>query len=438
MSDVLSGPVLVVGFTVHLQAALAAFLPENSVIFVEEPDVIRKRDVGGELALLPSTKEVMPWEYQLPGAAERFYLEHAGLRPAAVIPGAEYAVPFAARLAERYNLPGAGFGAALILRDKKLLRSVTASGSVRNPLSVDATSKDDVHAFLARHAGPVILKPANRQGSVGTKVISDQSEVDEAWAGCLEQDEGKMVPDREIPVRMLVEQFVTGREYSVEMLVRDGVPLFANVTAKMLFSGPYPVELGHIVPANIPEELRQRLVTCTDQVIQATGFATGIVHCEWIVADEPYLVECAGRVPGDTIDKLIGAAWGFDLLRAYVDLMRGGRPVPPESPDGTAAVWFLHPQPGRVLRVAGVDQALARPGVLFGEVSAKSGTVVRALRTSWDRIGYVAAVAGDERAALRAARSAADMITVVTVPASVAADVAPPPASTREPAMSGR
>ena len=118
-----------------------------------------------------------------------------------------------------------------------------------------------------------------------------------------------MVPDRPFPVRMLAERFVRGDEYSVEMLVSDGRPLFANVTGKLLFPGPRPIELGHVVPANIPDKLKALLHEQTERVLRAVGFGTGVVHCEWIVSGgTAYFVECAGRFPGDGIVELIDRA----------------------------------------------------------------------------------------------------------------------------------
>lgn len=100
----------------------------------------------------------------------------------------------------------------------------------------------DVAAFMAAHPGPVVLKPADRAASVGTRVIAlaDKTEIEGAWLRCLVQDEGILVPDRPMEVSMLVEQFVTGREFSVGILLQGGFRLFANVTGKELFPGPRP------------------------------------------------------------------------------------------------------------------------------------------------------------------------------------------------------
>lgn len=97
---------------------------------------------------------------------------------------------------------------------------------------------------------------------------------------------------------MLAEQVVRGEEYSVEMLHSQGRRVFANVTAKVLCPGPYPVELGHLVPAPISGKLTAQLAGETERLLDGIGFGVGLVHCEWIVQDgTPYLVECAGRRP---------------------------------------------------------------------------------------------------------------------------------------------
>jgi biotin carboxylase len=420
-------PVVVVGFVAAALPSLARFQPEHSVIFVEEPDVVRKREVRAKIADSPVVRELVEWEYHLAGRADEFVNAHPDLDPAAIVPLVEYATPFAARLAERYGLPGAGFGAALILRDKALLRRVSAAAGIVNPEVASVASPSDVLAFMRRHPGPVVLKPANRQASVGTQVIHDPAEVEQAWSSCVEQDEGVFVPDRAMELRMLAERFVAGSEYSVEMLVRDGRALFTNVTGKQLFPGPRPVELAHVVPADIADPLAARLGEQTLRVVRAVGFRDGIVHCEWIVADGvPHLVECAGRFAGDGIIELIERAYPVDLVGAYYAVMKG-RPLPAELPArarGGAAVRFLAIEQGVVEDVRGVEDARAAEGVFLCDVSVAPGDVFDGLRSSWDRVGDVMVVAGGPAEALRLAEAAVGLVRVDVRPVGATAQMA--------------
>ena len=191
-------PILLVGYSLAWQAVMANEDATDPVVFVEEPDVARKRNVDEHLAGSPA--ELIRWEYQLPGAADRFYLAHRDLDPIAILPGVEYAVPFAARLAERYGVAGAGLGAATLLSDKALLRTVTREAGIANPRSERVHGPGEVRAFMRDVGGPIVLKPANRQASVGTQILRDPGAIDAAWDECTRQDEGVYAPDRDKPL----------------------------------------------------------------------------------------------------------------------------------------------------------------------------------------------------------------------------------------------
>jgi biotin carboxylase len=417
--------IIIVGYVAGAAEALAGLQPEDSVIWVEEPDVVRKRDARADLARSPYVRALIEWEHGLPGKADEFYLRHRDLDPAAIIPLTEYGTPFAARLAERYRLPGAGAAAAQLLRDKALLRQVSRAAGVANPESVPVDSPLQVLAFLRELGAPIVLKPANRQAAVGTRIIHDAAEVDAAWADCIVQDEGVRVPDRPMPLRMLAERYVRGGEYSCEMLVRAGTGVWANVTGKQLFPGDRPVESGHVVPADIPAALAERLVAQTRLVVEAVDFRDGIVHCEWIVSgDTPYLVECAGRLPGDGIVMLIARAYPIELLHAYYALLKG-RPLPelPQRAAGAAAIRFLAAPPGVVTGVAGVDAAAATAGVVECDISAAPGVRYEGLHSSWDRAGDVMVVADSPAEAMRLADAAAALVEIDVRPVGAAAEV---------------
>ncbi|MEU6235196.1 ATP-grasp domain-containing protein [Kitasatospora sp. NPDC047058] len=408
-------PVLVVGYVAFAVPAIAAFQPAGSVVYVEEPDVARKRHVAEALEQVPFARGLIEWEYHLPGRADAFFAAHPGLDPVAVIPAVEYAVPFAARLAERYGLPGASLGAAQLLRDKHLLRIVAAAAGIANPESEPVRSAAGLAGFLARHPGPVVLKPANRQASVGTRVIHRPEEAGEAWVQCLAQDEGVFVPDRPIEPSMLAERFVSGPEFSVELLVAGGRPVFANTTGKVLYPGPYPIEAGHTVPAELPDEQRKMLVAETERLSAAVGFGDGVLHCEWILEDGvPVLVECAGRLPGDSIADLIEAAYPVGLVRAYFALMGGEPPgpLPGRAAYATAARFLAPDRPGTVTAVHGLDAAAAAEGVQLAAIGIGPGHRTAGLRSSWDRAGIVTTLAGTPAEARRLADEAAALVRI--------------------------
>jgi phosphoribosylamine-glycine ligase len=102
---------------------------------------------------------------------------------------------------------------------------------------------------FAQDTGSFVVKPANRQASLGVVIVHPGESPAEAWRECVGADEGPQLARREFRWRYLVEEYLRGQEYSVEALVVGGEIVFSNVTAKRVLPGRHPIECGHVVPA---------------------------------------------------------------------------------------------------------------------------------------------------------------------------------------------
>ena len=203
------------------------------------------------------------------------------LRPAlAVVPGGEYAVEATTRAAAHLGLPGAGLWAGKVFRDKLKLRQLAARAGIRNPLYARVADVREAQAFFDTVSRPCVLKPTGRQASVGVQISlhGPQEQIADRWTWSADPDEGPRLPDRGIPSGVLIEEVVRGREFSVEMLYARGEPCFANVTAKRVLPGRFPVEIGHVVPAPLAEPLRSDLVASTQSLASEAGFVAGALH----------------------------------------------------------------------------------------------------------------------------------------------------------------
>jgi biotin carboxylase len=405
-----------VGFGRLLLEVMAGQLPDASVILVEEPDIVRKRNVPEHMARFPSVGQLVQAEYvRRPGWSEAVATTLAGDHVARVVPSLEYAVPGAAELAETLGVPGGG-PAARLFCDKIELRRLAERAGLRNPAWSEVRSADDVRAAVARlGTAEVVLKPANRHGSLGVRFLTRSSDVDEAWAFTTAADEVHLLPDRPMDWRYLVEERLHGREVSVECLVSKGEIVFANPTDKLVAEGPYPVELGHVVPGPLATEHLPALLAGMRALVGAAGFDTGVLHGEWIIGDDgPVLVECAARLPGDYIAGLIGRAYGGSFIQEYFTVMAGGSPTIAERPVRAAAIRFLTGSPGTVTRIDGRDEAEAAPGVAVCAVDTAVGRTIGEARSSWDRLGHVIVEGADPGQATERAAAAAALLRIET------------------------
>ncbi|MEU9138940.1 ATP-grasp domain-containing protein [Streptomyces sp. NPDC048404] len=389
--------VVFIGYNAAYLRAIDGRVPSRSVVVIEEPDIIRKRELGEAAARFDCLDRIVPASYQQSTEALDLAAELTASRTvAAVVPGLEYAVPAAAALAEKLGLPGATEAAAQALRDKVRLREVSGAGGVRNPRWREVHGPADILEFAGD--GPVVVKPANRQASVGVQLLDavDATTAAQAWERTSSAAEYEQVPDRQLAWRFLAEERLQGPEYSVEALVQRGEIVFQNITAKTVIPGPYPVELGHLLPAPLDPDTQTAFATAMRALVTSTGFGTGILHAEWILTDSgPTLVECAGRCPGDYLVDLVDLAYDTRIRLTLIDLL-AGRPVTlPRSSQRTSAIRFLAAGPGTVTEVVGVDTARKLPGVQAVEVDVEPGQEVRPWASSWDRAGHVIATGPD-------------------------------------------
>ena len=412
---------VVVGFSAALLPIAELLFGPGQVLFLEEPDVARARQAEASCAGVAAVAGVVEARTQHEQAAEQLpelVQRPPGLR--AVFPGVEYGVVAAAVLAEHWGVPGPGVHAARVLRDKAELRKTAGAAGIPQPDWAIVTSPEQVETFRARHGGRCVVKPTDRQGSLGVELIGPADDVHGVWAEVVaaQEPDGLRTAEHPPQSRYLAEELVSGLEISVQALVSDGRVAFANATLKDILPGRYPIELAHTVPAPIPGELEAELVDKTRRLVEAAGFRHGMVHAEWIAQDgEPYLIECAARIPGDGITFLIDYAYGVRLLGDLMSVLEGGAVTRLGQPVMGASIRFAIAEPGVVTKISGVERAWAVDEVVDVRLSVAEGSAVRPLRCSLDRIGSVVAVAPTAAEARDAAAHAVAAIQVRTAPA---------------------
>ncbi|PZF98798.1 ATP-grasp domain-containing protein [Micromonospora deserti] len=406
---------IIVGASLGMLRWFGEELPAGSVVLIEEPDVIARRGLERVVRELPFISRLVPARYQTGLDANALIAREPGLATARlVMPGLEYAVGGAARLARALDLPGAGPEAADIFADKHRMRLLAADTGLTNPDFALVDSPVAATVFARRHGGRCVLKPTRRSGSLGVQIIADPAEIASAWAATATPEQAPEATAG-LPTAVLAEQMVDGPEHSVELLVADGEVIFGNVTDKRVLPGRRPVETGHTVPTTLPEPARRELLDVAARLAAAAGFRTGTLHSEWIIADGvPTLVECAGRLPGDMITALVSIAYECGFVEAYLRTLRGERPTLPARPTGAAAVEFLLAPPGTVTAVDGVRQARRVPGVLDVQLEVTVGDRVGEVTSSLRRSGHLLAWGADPAEATSAVGKATEQIRITT------------------------
>lgn len=237
----------------------------------------------------------------------------------------DVAAPTVAYVAQHMGLPGNSYEAALRAHDKRLMREALAAAGVDCP-------KTDGSSF------PVIVKPTDRSGSLGVQKVERKESLD---AAILQAKELSLAGE------VIVEEFIEGREISVEMISQNGQHYALQITDKVTTGAPHFVELAHYQPADMAPEMRERIFAITRRALNALGLTDGASHSEYKITKEGRVVvmEIAGRMGGDFIGSdLVQLSTGYDFLRGVIEVALG-EPIQAEvKPLARSSVKFVAPQ----------------------------------------------------------------------------------------------
>ena len=400
-----------VSYSSQLLKDAANFLPPHSVVVLEEPQVIVQRRVRERVADNPTVREVIEGPTQR--FAEVSELDHA-LRHLegrlVFVPATEYGVPAAALLSEQRGSEGLGVRAARAFRDKAYQREVAEQAGVPQPRFRVCRSLAEAECALVEFGGRGVVKPQDRQGSLGVTLVRDRANLEDAWARAVSPPRESMWAGEGRADRLLVEELVEGSEYSLEAEVLHGRIVNRNLTRKRLFPGDLPVELGHAVPDASPG-IAADLAAHLELLVAAAGVGTGFLHSEWKLSNGgPRLIECAARLPGDGIHSLISLAYGINVTREFLDMLADGTRPDPWVVRGGAAVRFLQAPPGPIATVSGLMHVREMPDIIECHVDVQPGDSVPVVNSSYARVGHVVATGSNADVAEATAERAASEI----------------------------
>ncbi|MGN9909259.1 ATP-grasp domain-containing protein [Phytohabitans sp. LJ34] len=339
------------------------------------------------------------------------------LRAAARVPDvagvtttSEFYLQAVAEVAQAFGLPGNPPDVVRVCRDKAAVRRAMAARGVHQPRFAEVRSPGEVPAAVAHTGSPYVLKPVDDSGSVNVRICTEVAEGIVHAATILAVRTN--VRGQPAAGAALVEQYVNGAEFSVEMFSAGGRAHCVGVTRKAVSPSPYCVETGHVYPADVDAATGEALVGAARAVLDATGVHFGPTHTELRLGpDGPVVIELNCRLAGGMIPELVRLSTGVDLIEQQLRCATGEPLRLPEMRTGRwAGIRFVTaPRRGVFAGVTGIEQARRHPGVVRAAVTMRPGTAVDRPRNAYDRIGYVI-VAGDSPAGVADALAATSLI----------------------------
>ena len=263
--------------------------------------------------------------------------------------------------------------------DKKYMKKIFHENNIPTSRHVEMTELDWERIKELQY--PLVVKPVDAYSSRGVRKAQNPEELERYFGEAAQISRAGGV---------IVEEFVSGTEISVDVYVEDGVAKvlcvsnsekIADADRFIIFRGRYPVAAS--------PEIMEQIRVVAQQIADAFQLKDAPMLIQMINTGERVSVlEFCARTGGNMKYLLIKRTCGFDVIKAVIDLAVGEKPhVELSEPESKYIVNdFIYCKPGVFDRFAGVEEMLEQGMITDFRPLRPRGFQVFGVRSSSDRI----------------------------------------------------
>ena len=212
------------------------------------------------------------------------------------------------------------------VRDKVELKKILTENQILCPEAYDFDNVDELEEYKDKIKFPVIIKPSNSYASNGVRKVSNWIELKEQARNIKKINIFQKKVNNDKLGKILVEQYISGEEYAVEMIWQAGKPVLRGITLRLHDKDNvfFPDYVYYIEP-NMDEKERKTLYNICDKIGKVMGIRNGATHTELRKEGRNYYVLESAFRPGGSgmLYKLFKEEQKIDFLKAYYEVMTG-------------------------------------------------------------------------------------------------------------------
>jgi D-alanine-D-alanine ligase-like ATP-grasp enzyme len=238
----------------------------------------------------------------------------------------------------------------------------------------------------------VIIKPDVSSSSRGITIIDDTENVD-ILQSAFEKAKRESKNDT-----VIIEEFVDGQEYTVEMLVdKNGSVSVYGISKKTHSTNAFKNRIATKLlynPAEVSNVLYERISNYSRACFEALKIRNSFGHFEVIHRDNDTFspIELGARSSGFIASHLIDYASGRNYLSDYFDILHGKEIVPRNYRTQMSSMYYFYdiPPAHEILHKANIMEFL--PNTIFSSYNDRTfiekGRNFKALNCDNERVGY--------------------------------------------------
>lgn len=287
-----------------------------------------------------------------------------------------------ARVAETLNLSFFSVETAQIATDKYLMKQKFRDVGIPCAKGVLVNKKTDLNDL--DYTYPVIVKPRDNSGSRGVVFCNNLKSLHNAVEEAFEYTKKENI---------LVEEFIKGKEYSVESIHYNGESNIIQITEKRTTEFPYNVELGHVQPASISTEQKDEIKQLIIKIGNLLGFDNCASHTELkINSNGIKIIETSPRLGGDFISStLVPLSTGVNMEEILIDISINNplatKYFEASQRKNSGIIYFELPE-GVITDISNLNEISHVEGIYSWSFDLTVGEKVNKISSSLNRYGY--------------------------------------------------
>ena len=238
-------------------------------------------------------------------------------------------------VAEHLGLPCNQIKYSSIQTNKYEMRKALSKKGIPCPKFIVADGDTNFEKELSGFSFPIIVKPTDRSGSRNIMKLESLEGVLEAVNAACESSFEK---------KAIVEEFLVGKEYSMETISYNGKHTYLATTKKFTTGASNFIETGHIQPCDLSDEIIEKAKEIVFLALDALHIENSAGHSEFKVDENGNIriIEIGARMGGDCIGSdLVYLSTGNDFVKMVIDVACGDEPVINEPLNATAEIRFI-------------------------------------------------------------------------------------------------
>ncbi len=313
-----------------------------------------------------------------------------------------------AAVANALGLPGIKFENAEAATNKIKMRTRFKKFNVPSPDFSECWSIEDAYKFAETHKYPLVIKPSDNMGARG--VVKIENEENMQWAF-------KHAKQSSPSGELIIEEYMKGNELSIDAFIFDNKIIITGVADRIIDREPFFIELGHIMPSNLPEDKQNEAIEVMKKGIKALGITIGAAKGDIKITEKGAMIgEIAARLSGGFMSAYTYPfSTGVNLIKAAIKIALGEKPLKSELTPKyhrVAVEKAIIPKSGYIKNISGIEEAEKIKGIKLVYIRVKKGDIFQQPTSNVEKAGNVIGVAENREKAIKIVDEAIKKINI--------------------------